>query len=145
MINCLFVSELGMNLLSVGTLSQKGASVYLNKFEIKILLGSKIIALGINKDRLSIFKAMALKEFVLLLKTAEAWHPKPDLARIKPDLVRTKPDLARIKPDPVRTKQDLAKINKKWSSAATYSKAVKTKSLNPETKPKKAKIVEIED
>ncbi|MCJ1322115.1 hypothetical protein MMC15_007460, partial [Xylographa vitiligo] len=69
---------------------------------------------------------------------------KPDLARTKPDLARIKPDLARIKPDPARTKQDLAKI-KKWSSAAAYSKAAKTKLINPKTKPKTARIVEIED
>ena len=79
---------------------------------------------------------------MLLLKTAETWHSKPDLARTKPDLASTKPDLASIKPDLARN-PDLANIKKR--SSVTYLKAAKIKLLNPETKSKKARIVEIED
>ena len=55
----------------------------------------------------------------------------------------THTDLARTKPDLARNKLDLANI-KKWSLVA-YPKAAKTKLLNPETKPKKARINEIEN
>ena len=149
MTNCFFVFELGMNLLLLGILSQKGASVDFNRSGIKILLGFKIIASGINKNRLSIFEAILLKEFVLLLKTAEAWYLKSDLARIKPDLARIKPDLASIKPDLASTKPDIVRnpdlVNIKKRSFVVYLKVVKTKLLNFEIKFKKARIVEIED
>ena len=87
--DCLFVPELGVNLLSLGTLSQKGASVHFNTSEIKISLGPKTVALGNNQNRLSVFKAVALKESVLLSAEAKTWHQR--LGHISTSIMRKLP------------------------------------------------------
>ena len=75
---CLFVPEIGVNLLSLGALIEKGLSIEFTQESIKISKNNKSFAIGFFQNKLPIFYTSKNEQNLLLIQkeNPEIWHKR---------------------------------------------------------------------
>ena len=72
--NCLYVPEMGLNLLSLGLLRQKGVSINIGLKSVSLSIGKDEIAKGYYNRNLIIISTAPQNEYASISTTSDLWH-----------------------------------------------------------------------
>ena len=73
--NCLYVPEIGLNLLSLGQLLEKGLNITSRERDTTLAKDNRIIAKGVNSGNLTLFYTESIEQ-VLTTITRQTWHER---------------------------------------------------------------------
>jgi hypothetical protein len=75
--DCLYVPEIGVNLISIRLLDQKGLMADFKGGEARILAKGKPITIGYYQNQLPTFQTTSVKEQIMLVKEdPKIWHKR---------------------------------------------------------------------
>jgi hypothetical protein len=74
--NCLYVPEMGLNLLSLGLLRQKGVFINIGLKSVSLSIGKDEIAKGYYKRNLIIISTAPQNEYASIATTINTWHER---------------------------------------------------------------------
>jgi hypothetical protein len=74
--NCLYVPEIGLNLLSLGLLRQKGVAINIGLKSVSLTINSKEIAKGYYYRNLITISTAPNEEHAYISTTSDSWHAR---------------------------------------------------------------------